>query len=149
VEPGNCVGPGLGCATQQECLLHCDTDGDPEACAPASGPIVVDARETDANIECIDGACAGFVIECRGPHTCFVNCNGVGSCDDLEMRCSPDGPCTLECENGACEGVPDLFCGDNRCTASCLGAMKTIEWREDGPGDPCEPPTNAGNCIVQ
>jgi hypothetical protein len=147
--PGNCVGMGLSCATDTECLLHCDTVDDPPACAPVTGPIFVDARVTDGNIECLDGACAGRTIQCQGPHTCFVHCDGAGSCDDLVLLCSPDGPCTLECKDDACDGVPELRCGDNRCVAACIGPMKTIDYVPPEEGSPCVVPSNENNCIVQ
>ncbi|WP_433927566.1 hypothetical protein AB3662_31180 [Sorangium cellulosum] len=118
--PCNCNG--------ETCELTCDDEG---GCA---GSVLLDTMKSPVVLDCGD-QCNGAVVTCMGPYPCEVVCNS-GGCQDLTLRCSQDGKCTLKCTGTGCAGNVTVECGTNFCTVAC-GVPNDSIHRECGSSCSC------------
>jgi hypothetical protein len=85
-------------------------------------PDVICAAGSDCIIECTgDGACEGTRFFCPSGHACTLKCTNTNSCKNTILICSDDGPCNIECAGSISCGGAELRCGNNACTATCVG----------------------------
>lgn len=139
---GECATPQIGCDGDRGCadcgFAPPSVGPCPGACDSCDGDVCVfDCSGVDAcrdgTITCPVGhhcradctgqdACRDAVINCPNDHSCQVVCPDAGHrCQNMIVNCSNSGPCLMTCEGSDTCRDAEVVCGDNACTATCVG----------------------------